>query len=144
MKKTLFWLVGLSMLMLLLVACSAAGSLDATSWKLESYVDDTGTMVDILPDSVVSLDFQAEQVSGNASCNNYNGSYQTSGKEIKFGPLATTRKICPETLGVMDQEYAYLAALDAAAEYNLKGNTLEMKDSQGDVILVFARATGDS
>ena len=43
----------------------------------------------------------------------------------------------------MDQEYAYLAALDAAAEYNLKGNTLEIEDDQGEVILVFTRATGD-
>ena len=143
MRKNILWLVSLSTLVFVLMGCSAAGSLDATSWRLETYVDDTGTMANVLPDSVVTLDFQAEQVSGNASCNNYNGSYQTSGKEIKFGPLATTRKICPEPQGIMDQEYAYLAALDAAAEYNLKGNTLEIEDDQGEVILVFTRATGD-
>ena len=73
MRKNILWLVSLSTLVFVLMGCSAAGSLDATSWRLETYVDDTGTMADVLPDSVVTLDFQAEQVSGNASCNNYNG-----------------------------------------------------------------------
>jgi len=144
MKKIFPWLIAISMLVFVLVACSAAGGLDATSWKLESYVGDTGTMVDVLPESVVTLNFQADQVSGMASCNNYSGSYQTTGSEIKFGPLATTRKMCAQPLGIMEQESAYLAALEAVTEYNLKANQLEMKDDQGEMILVFTRATGDS
>ena len=131
-------------LALVLVACSAAGGLDATSWKLESYADEAGVMVDALPRSVVTLNFQAEQVSGSAGCNNFSGTYQTTGSKIEFGPQASTRKMCAQPLGIMEQESAYLAALEAATEYNLRGNTLEMLDDQGDVILIFARATGDS
>jgi len=143
MKKILSRLIGFSTLVFVLVACSGAGGLDATSWKLESYADAAGDMVDALPESVVTLNFQAEQISGNASCNNYTGTYQTSGSKIEFGPLAATRKLCAQPLGIMEQENAYLAALEATAAYDLKSNRLELKDEQGEVILVFNRATGE-
>ena len=145
MKKILSSIVGFSVLLaMLLAACSAAGGLDATSWELESYLSSEGDMMRVLPKSVVTLNFQADQVSGMAGCNNYSGSYQTTGSKIEFGPMAATLKMCAQPLGIMEQETAYLGALEAAAEYDLKGNTLEIKDEQGDVILVFVRATGDS
>jgi len=144
MKKVLFWLIGLSTLVFMLVACSAAGGLDATNWKLESYADEAGDMVDALSESVVTLNFQANQVSGMAGCNNYSGSYQITGSKIEFGLLAVTQKMCARPAGIMAQESAYLKALDAAAEYDIKGNTLEMMNEQGELILVFVRSTGDS
>ena len=142
MKRTTRWIVGFALLLIILAACSAAGGLDATSWQLESYADPTGDLVDVLPRSGVTLNFQATQVSGMAGCNNYSGSYQTTGGRIEFGPLAATEKACLQPAGIMAQENAYLAALDAAAEYDLKVNTLEMTDRQGQLILVFVRATG--
>ena len=145
MKKILYSIVGVSVLMIVtLTACSPARGLDATSWRLESYTDNEGEKMDVLPGSVVTLDFQATQVSGSAGCNNYSGSYQTTGNNIEFGPLATTRKMCNEPRGIMEQEIAYLTALEAAAEYDLSGNRLEIKDNRGDVSLLLVRATGDS
>jgi putative lipoprotein len=143
MKKNIFWLLGLSALALLLGACSVAGGLDATSWGLQSYADPTGELVDVLPRSVVTLNFQANQVSGLTGCNNYSGSYQATGSKIKIGPLAATEKACLQPAGIMAQEDAYLAALNAAADYNLRANKLEMKNGQGQLVLVFVRATGD-
>ena len=143
MRKTFRRLiVFLGLMAIFLAACSAPGGLDATSWKLGSYADAAGKLVDVLPGSVVTLDFQAAQVSGNASCNNYSGTYQATGNKIEFGPLAATRKMCAQPLGIMEQEDAYLAALGSTAEYNLRGNTLELKDDQGDLMLVFVRSTG--
>ena len=145
MKKYLSSIVVLVVLTgVMLAACSAPGGLDSTSWKLESYAEDGGDVVDVLPGSVVTLDFQATQVSGSAGCNNYSGSYQASGGNIEFGPMAATRKMCAQPLGVMEQEAAYLVALEAAVEYDLRGNRLEIKDAEGEVSLVFTRATGNS
>ena len=145
MKKILNSTVGITILMVvILTACSPAGGLDATSWRLESYAENGGDMVDVLPETVVTLDFQATQLSGSAGCNNYSGPYQPSGSKIEIGPLATTRKMCNEPRGIMEQESAYLAALEAAAAYDLSANKLEIKDDGGDVSLVFVRATGDS
>jgi heat shock protein HslJ len=144
MRKFRYLIIGLTVLMaVILPACSTAGGLDATSWKLESYADTAGDMMDVLPESAITLNFQADQVSGIASCNNYSGPYQTTGSKIEFGPLATTRKMCAQPLGIMEQEATYLAALETAAEYDLQGNMLEIKDNQGDVSLVFSRAAGD-
>lgn len=98
-------------------------------------------MADILTDSVVTVNFQADQVSGISGCNNYTGSYQATGSKLKFGQLASTQKMCIRPEGVMDEEVAYLAALDASATYKINGDTLEIKDSQGEQLLVFARAT---
>ena len=145
MKKYLYPIVGFTVLMaVMLTACSAPGGLDATSWKLESYTDTTGEIVDVLPESVVTLNFQASQASGSAGCNNYSGPYQTNGSKIEFGPLATTRKMCNQPLGIMEQEGFYLAVLEAAAEYDLRANRLEIKDDQGEVTIVFVRVIGDS
>jgi hypothetical protein len=39
--------------------------------------------------------------------------------------------------------YQYLSAMDAAAQIDLQGDTLEMVDDQGATILVFKKATGE-
>jgi heat shock protein HslJ len=135
----------LSLLLLavfLLAACAPRASLDATSWSLESYRNAEGEMQEALPESVVTADFQATQVSGMAGCNNYNGSYQSSGNSLEFGEIARTRQFCSTPLGIMEQENAYLQALQSVAEFDISGNTLEMSDDRGDVLLVFTRASG--
>jgi heat shock protein HslJ len=133
----------LALATVLLAACSPGRKgLDATSWQLETYRGPEGELTEVLPASVVTLDFQADQASGISGCNNYTGSYQSTGSEVEFGPLASTRKLCVRPEGVMEQEAAYLAALGSAASYNLAGDTLELKDAQGEQLAVFARATG--
>jgi heat shock protein HslJ len=125
----------------LLSACSPRSqSLDATNWSLDTLRDEQGEMVDVLPGTVVTIDFQADTVSGQAGCNNYNGSYQVDGDNLTFSPLATTRMMCAEPLGVMQQENAYLQALEVVASYDISGSTLEMTDNRGDTLLTFIRA----
>lgn len=81
MKKNVFLVLCVALLGMLLAACSTAESLDATSWGMTSYRDAQGNLVDILPDTIVTADFQADQVSGNVTCNNYSGAYQTNGNK---------------------------------------------------------------
>jgi heat shock protein HslJ len=45
--------------------------------------------------------------------------------------------------GIMEQEAAFLMAMEAAAQYEIKGDTLEMRDAEDTTILVFKRATGE-
>ena len=126
---------------LILSACSEAGtSLDGSSWSLRSYRDNTGETVNVLPRSTTTALFQATQVTGIAGCNNYNASYQATRNKLSFGPVATTRKVCSTPLGIMQQENAFLSALDSTVSYNLKRNSLEMLDSKGNTLLFFRRA----
>ena len=142
MKKTIFLVIVFSTLFgVMLAACSTTQSLDATSWRMTSYRDSQGSLAEILPDTVVTADFQSDQVSGNVTCNNYSGTYQTTGNKISIGPLATTMRECIGPDGIMQQEAAFLSAMEAAAQFEIKGDTLEMADDQGDTILVFKQAT---
>lgn len=130
-----------TLLGMLLVACSAKESLEGTSWAMVSYRDSQGDLTNILPDTIITADFQTNQVSGNVSCNNYSGAYQTTGNNIKIGPLATTLRECVGPEGIMEQESAFLMAMETAAQYKIKDDTLEMTDLQGATVLVFNRST---
>jgi len=55
---------------------------------------------------------------GNGSCNNFFGPAEISGNTLKLGPLASTRRACPEA--VMDQETKYLKALQSAERLEWK------------------------
>jgi heat shock protein HslJ len=89
-------------------------------------------VVGMIADSKVTLNFGADgQVSGNAGCNNYSGGYETSGDQLKVGPLASTMMACDKPAGVMEQEQLYLAALQNAAIYEISGDTLTIRDTGG-------------
>jgi heat shock protein HslJ len=125
---------------LILSACSEADvSLDGSSWSLMSYKDNAGETVNALSRSTTTALFQANQVTGIAGCNNFNASYQTTRNKLSFGPVATTRKVCNTPLGIMQQENAFLAALDSTVSYKLSRNALEMIDSRGNTLLTFRR-----
>ncbi len=51
---------------------------------------------DAIVDVGVSAEFDGKTISGNAGCNAYNASYEASGSAISFGPIAATKKLCPE------------------------------------------------
>lgn len=115
-------------------------SLDGSNWDLETYQDEAGEMVGVLPGSITTALFQANYVSGIAGCNRFNADYEVDGNDLSFGPVATTRKLCSDPPGIMQQESSFLSALSAVASFDLEGNSLEMSDSQGDVLLTFTRA----
>ena len=142
MKRTVLWIIILcATAALIFSACSGADvSLDGSSWSLMSYKDNTGETVNVLPRSTTTVLFQANQVTGIAGCNNFNATYQTTRNKLSFGPVATTRKVCNTPLGIMQQENAFLAALDSTVSYKLSRNSLEMIDSKGKTLLIFSRA----
>jgi heat shock protein HslJ len=141
-KRFLFLLIASLLLSsLLLSACASKGNtLDGTNWQMTSYQDANGNMVNILPGTVVTAQFQSTNVSGIAGCNNFNGTYELDGNNLTFGPLATTRKLCADPLGVMDQESAYLADLSQVQSYKKSNTKLEMQDNRGKTLLEFASA----
>ena len=141
MKRIVLWIIILcATAALIFSACSGADvSLDGSSWSLMSYKDNTGETVNVLPRSTTTVLFQANQVTGIAGCNNFNATYQTTRNKLSFSPVATTRKVCNMPLGIMQQETAFLAALDSTVSYKLTLNSLEMLDSRGNTLLTFRR-----
>jgi heat shock protein HslJ len=63
-----------------------------------------------------TFDEAALTVSGNGGCNSYSGSLIPQGGFFTVGPIASTLMAC-ETPGVMEQEAAFLAALQGTTGY---------------------------
>jgi len=85
------------------------------------------------------LDPAKRQANGFAGCNNFFGGYELSGATLKFGPLAATRKACPEAESSV--ETRYFQALERTRGWRLEGGELLLVDN-GAVLARFAAAPG--
>lgn len=139
MKGTPFHFLSICVLSLVVVCCIGQESpeLEGTRWNLDSHVDKEGTLVNILPNTEITIQFQDGTVTGSAGCNSYTGAYGINGNTIMIDPLAVTEMYCAEPEGIMEQEYDYLTALGSVTSFKVKGSTMEMANAEEKVVLVF-------
>jgi heat shock protein HslJ len=71
---------------------------------------------------------------GYAGCNQIQGRYEVQGESVHFTGTAATRMFCQEN---MEQEGAFLHAIEATASYKIVGETLELYDSNGVLLARF-------
>ena len=123
-------------LAVLLVGCGSSSanssSLQGTRWVLVALGGESP-----LTGTAPSAEFSADQISGSAGCNTYFGTYAASGGEFSISDLASTEMWCMGPEGVMDQEMAFLNALNTVASYRVDTDRLELHDEAGTQILVF-------
>jgi heat shock protein HslJ len=109
-----------------LVYKAQSQDLGGTSWDVIGYNNGKQAVTSVLAGTTLTADFGKDgKLSGNSGCNTYNGTYTTTGNQIKIGPLATTRMACPQE--IMDQETQYLAALQSADKYRIEGTGMELR-----------------
>jgi heat shock protein HslJ len=102
--------------------------LGGTSWLVTGSNNGNLAVVSTLIDSKLTANFSTDgKLTGSAGCNNYTASYEVSGKNIKIGSVASTRKMCAKPDGVMEQEAQFLQALITASNYRFDGNRLELR-----------------
>lgn len=115
----------------------AATDLENTNWKLDSYRDD-GALQQLPADAEVTLTFQDGAAGGKSGCNRYRSTMTIGDDSLVFGPAMGTKMACPPPL--MEIEDKYLHTLESVATWRLLGGNLELQDSAGRTLLVFARA----
>ena len=76
-------------------------------------------------------------LSANVGCNQAGGSYRLDASGLDIGPLAATRKMCEQE--IMAQEDAFFAAIEQTSEFRVDGNTLELLDESGSILLTARR-----
>ena len=107
-------------------------SLTGTTWRLTGYNNGQGGSVSLLSGTEITALFGDDgSLSGSAGCNNYTAAYEVDGETMSIGPAGVTRMMCAKPEGIMEQESAYLAALESVAAYQIKGNKLELFDADG-------------
>ena len=108
-------------------------SLAGTSWTVIGYNNGKEAVVSVIIDTELTAVFDEDgTLGGSSGCNNYTAAYEADdGGNISIGPAASTRKMCVEPEGIMDQESQYLAALESAATYRMEGERLELRTADG-------------
>ena len=119
---------------LLLIACNSIQKstddlLEGTSWEL------VNIQKHLVADGItITAAFQDGAVSGSSGCNSYSGSYETDGKEISFGPLASTLMACMDPDNVMEQESQFLAWLQEAQSFSVNQGELMIFTPDGEAL----------
>jgi len=139
-KRTV--LVGATLVLTALVVACATAKTDQpraggavlldSEWVLTSL---TGKA--LIKDTRITLRFGEESLEGSAGCNTYGGSYTATVDSLRLSDLYWTEMGCLEPEGILDQEMAYLNALNTVASYRVDADRLELYDEAGTQILVF-------
>jgi heat shock protein HslJ len=109
-----------------------------TTWVMTAYNNGEGGLVSALADTQVTAIFDDEgQVGGHGGCNTYGGSYSVDDNSISFSELVQTLMMCAEPEGVSEQETGYLAALGAATTYSIRGDRLELRNGDDQIMVSY-------
>jgi heat shock protein HslJ len=106
-------------------------SLTGSPWEATAVNNGRGGVASVVGGSTLTARFADGQVAGSAGCNRFHGPYALDGTALLIGPLASTRRACPEPAGVMEQEAAYLTALAKVATWSIEGDRLQLRDAGG-------------
>jgi heat shock protein HslJ len=136
MKSTVSFITTILMIIAGLFGSAAlaqnGNDLSGTAWQLITV--NGGAVLD---GTNITLTFGEDgRVSGSAGCNGYGASYSVSGTDISIGMAFSTMMACV-TPGVMEQERAYLDALQTATGYEIAEGQLILTYGAGEQ-LVFA------
>jgi len=111
-------------------AALTAPELVGTAWALGDLPGQ------VLNDVRPTISFSGDgTVTGNGGCNTFNGTYTTSGSNLTFGPLSSTKKTCGDAVDKIEQ--AYLAALQATTAYEITSDA-KLKLTAGATTLTYA------
>lgn len=74
-----------------------------------------------------------KEVSGNAGCNNFYGTYEINDSTINFKNISVTTSACPD----LPIETDFMKALKMVLFYTKSNQTLELKDASGKALALF-------
>jgi heat shock protein HslJ len=106
-----------------------AGEGEGQTFYLVSY-GPQGAEQPLIAGTQITASFADDVVTGNAGCNNYSGELTPVDDHFTVGPILTTRQICGEPAGVMEQEQAYLLALESTGGFRWE----QTRSSSGELV----------
>jgi heat shock protein HslJ len=113
-------------------------SVTGVKWVATGINNGKQALVSTVAGSTVTMELNDKgEVTGNATCNTYNGTYKVDGDKITFGPLMTTKMAC-ESDELNAQEQAYLAALGNTTTWELANGVLTFRDDAGAMQATYA------
>lgn len=113
-----------------------------TNWVMASINNGQQAVVSSLEGVDVTAIFETGgRVGGSAGCNAYSAEYKVEGESITISQAVSTLMACEAPAGVMEQEAAFLKALENSATFKVRGSTLEIYDAGGVLVVSFHAAS---
>jgi len=113
-------------------------NLNGTAWHLVSLATGPDEVRPVLEGTRITAVFGDDgDLGGSAGCNHYATNFTQEGDAIRIGHVATTMMYCAEPVGVMEQESAYLIALESIASAEREKEQLVMSNAAGETVLIF-------
>jgi heat shock protein HslJ len=119
-----------------LVAYTAqeAAGLVGPAWNVTGLNSGNQAVTSVIAGSTVTATFGADgTVSGSAGCNGYSATYTLSGSDLRVTPPTSTRKLCDQPAGVMEQETTFLAALERSVRVEPASNGVTLRGANDEI-----------
>lgn len=128
-----------------LSAGSAFASVDdrlaGTSWLIAAIDNGNNAVQNIIAYTEITAHFEKDgNLVGSAGCNRYFSRYAVTGEMIRLEPAASTRMICTEPPGVMQQEAHYLNILKSVRSYRMTAGRLDLLKGDGSIAVTMIAA----
>lgn len=122
-----------------LLTFAARAASPAGAWEVTGFNNGRQAVVSPVAGSTLTARFGADgAVTGDAGVNTYRADYATTAPDgIRISAPAATRKAGPQEL--MDQEAEFLAALESAATFSVRGGLLELRDGSDAIAVTMSR-----
>lgn len=116
-----------------------AKALADVSWNVIN-INNGQAIVGVMSGTPVTMVFDDDgRVSGMAGCNQYTAEYRGGGGDaLLFSHVAATRMACPDP-AVMDQEAAFLRALELVTTLRFESNRIDFLRKDGSIAIILVR-----
>jgi heat shock protein HslJ len=110
-------------------------------WDVLGYNNGRGGVTSLIRGTSLTIEFAEDgSLSGSAGCNRFKATYSVNGTRMQIGPAAATRRLCEEPQGVMEQEAAFLKALEGTHVTRFEGDRMELRSESGALMISARRA----
>ena len=127
---------GMAILSFTKIVLTVPAPLAEINWTLDSFYTGDAVSSVITGTTITAVFGEDGRVTGSAGCNNFFGSYNSTGKSLVIGSTGSTKMNCPGQ-GIMLQEGTYLTSLGKTATFTITGNRLSLADANGATLLSF-------
>jgi heat shock protein HslJ len=122
----------------MLLAEAQPPGLVGPTWQLLAYNNGRNAVQSVMSGTQPTATFGADgQITGSGGCNTFSGPYRSTSTLLSIGPLAATQMACDQP--IMDQEMAYLAALQRTSTYRFDAGRLVLSGDGGATQAEFTR-----
>jgi heat shock protein HslJ len=116
-------------------------TLEDTYWKLIELDGRPVRVAENIAEPHLVLHAGQLQARGSTGCNRFFGPYALRGDSLRLGPLASTRRACPDP-ELTRQDHAFLVGLEKTRHWRVTGDTLTFGGEAGQGMRFEARHLG--